>query len=190
VTACDTLIAAARSRCSTGLALGSKGGFNCSLRAALTIGCAAVNASRGIPGKIWTDLSLLARRTFRHLPGQAEAGPRPSHVTESGRSILAVKSGYAAFSRLEENPPETISELRTSEANCAATYFRSWGGMPIKWRGTSCRPFPMVGGPLVRVPRPTVWLATATRRSRQRDSELCLCRARKRNSHQSNLRWL
>jgi len=149
-----------------------------------------VNASRGIPGKIWTDLSLLARRTFRHLPGQAEAGPRPSHVTESGRSILAVKSGYAAFSRLEENPPETISELRTSEANCAATYFRSWGGMPIKWRGTSRRPFPMVGGPLVRVPRPTIWLATATRRSRQRDSELCLCRARKRNSHQSNLRWL
>jgi CRISPR-associated protein Cas1 len=53
---------------------------------------------------------------------------------------LAVKSGYAAFSRLEENPPETISELRTSEANCAATFFRSWGGMPIKWRGTSRRP--------------------------------------------------
>jgi hypothetical protein len=81
VTACDTLIAVARSRCSTGLAVGSKGGFNCSLRAALR--CAAVNASGGIPGKIWTDLSLLARRgpsaTFR---GRLKAGPRPSHVTE------------------------------------------------------------------------------------------------------------
>ena len=27
-------------------------------------------------------------RPFRHLPGQAEAGPRPSHVLERGRSIF------------------------------------------------------------------------------------------------------
>jgi CRISP-associated protein Cas1 len=37
---------------------------------------------------------------------------------------------------------EAISELRAVEANCAATYFRSWVGMPIKWRGTSRRPIP------------------------------------------------
>ena len=53
-----------------------------------------------------------------------------------------MKSAYAALSRLEENPPETISELRALEANCAASYFRSWVGMPIKWRGTSRRPIP------------------------------------------------
>jgi CRISPR-associated protein Cas1 len=51
-----------------------------------------------------------------------------------------MKSAYAALSRLEENPAETIIELRALEANCAASYFRSWVGMPIKWRGTSCRP--------------------------------------------------
>ena len=53
-----------------------------------------------------------------------------------------MKSAYAGLSRLEENPPETISELRALEANCAASYFRSWVGMPIKWRGTSRRPIP------------------------------------------------
>ena len=54
----------------------------------------------------------------------------------------AMKSAYAALSRIEETPPETVSELRSLEANCAASYFRSWGGMPIKWRGISRRPIP------------------------------------------------
>jgi CRISPR-associated protein Cas1 len=54
----------------------------------------------------------------------------------------ALKSAYAALSRLEENPPKNISELHTLEANCAASYFRSWVGTPIKWRGTSRRPIP------------------------------------------------
>ncbi len=44
--------------------------------------------------------------------------------------------------RRRENPLEIISELRALEANCAASYFRSWVGMPIKWRGTSRRPIP------------------------------------------------
>ncbi len=51
-------------------------------------------------------------------------------------------SAYAALTRLEENPPETVSELRTLEANCAAFHFRSWVGIPTKWRGTSRRPIP------------------------------------------------
>jgi CRISP-associated protein Cas1 len=54
-----------------------------------------------------------------------------------------MRSAYAALSRLEENPPANISELRTLEANCAASYFRSWVGMPIKWRGISRRPIPV-----------------------------------------------
>jgi CRISP-associated protein Cas1 len=33
-----------------------------------------------------------------------------------------------------------LLELRALEANCAASYFRSWVGMPIKWRGTSRKP--------------------------------------------------
>jgi CRISPR-associated protein Cas1 len=36
----------------------------------------------------------------------------------------------------------TITELRGSEGSCAASYFRSWVGIPIKWRGTSRRPIP------------------------------------------------
>jgi CRISP-associated protein Cas1 len=63
-------------------------------------------------------------------------------IPRSDKRERAMKSAYGALSRLEENPPETISELRTLEANCAAAYFRSWVGMPIKWRGTSHRPIP------------------------------------------------
>jgi CRISPR-associated protein Cas1 len=63
-------------------------------------------------------------------------------IPRSDKWERAMKSAYAALSRLEENPPENISELRALEANCAASYFRSWVGVPIKWRGTSRRPIP------------------------------------------------
>jgi CRISPR-associated protein Cas1 len=63
-------------------------------------------------------------------------------IPRSAKWERAMKSAYAALSRLEENPPENISELRALEANCAASYFRSWVGIPIKWRGTSRRPIP------------------------------------------------
>jgi CRISPR-associated protein Cas1 len=63
-------------------------------------------------------------------------------VPRSDKWERAMKSAYAALSRLEENRPETVSELRAIEANCAASYFRSWVGMPVKWRGTSRRPIP------------------------------------------------
>jgi CRISP-associated protein Cas1 len=63
-------------------------------------------------------------------------------IPRSDKWERAMKSAYAALSRLEESPPEIISELRALEANCAASYFRSWVGMPIKWRGTSRRADP------------------------------------------------
>jgi len=54
----------------------------------------------------------------------------------------AISTAYAALTKLDEKSPETITELRALEANCAAAYFRSWRGIPIKWRGTSRRPVP------------------------------------------------
>jgi CRISP-associated protein Cas1 len=63
-------------------------------------------------------------------------------IPRSDKWERAMRSAYAALSRLEENPPENISELRALEANCAASYFRSWVGTPIKWRGISRRPIP------------------------------------------------
>ena len=63
-------------------------------------------------------------------------------IARSDKWERAMKSAYAALSRLEENPQEIISELRAVEANCAASYFRSWVGIPIKWRGASRRPIP------------------------------------------------
>jgi CRISPR-associated protein Cas1 len=63
-------------------------------------------------------------------------------IPRSDKWERAMKSAYAALTRLDENPPDIISQLRALEANCAASYFRSWVGMPIKWRGTSRRPIP------------------------------------------------
>ena len=63
-------------------------------------------------------------------------------IRRSDKWERAMKSAYAALSRLDENPPETVTELRGLEANCAGSYFRSWVGIPIKWRGTSRRPIP------------------------------------------------
>jgi CRISP-associated protein Cas1 len=63
-------------------------------------------------------------------------------IPRSEKWERAMKSAYAALTRLDENPPQTISELRALKANCAAAYFRSWVGMSIKWRGTSRKPIP------------------------------------------------
>ena len=63
-------------------------------------------------------------------------------IRRSDKWERAMKSAYSALSRLDENPPEAIFELRALEANCAASYFSSWVGMPIKWRGTTRRPIP------------------------------------------------
>jgi len=54
----------------------------------------------------------------------------------------AMNNAYSALTRLDENPPINVTELRALEANAAAAYFRAWRGIPIKWRGTSRRPIP------------------------------------------------
>jgi CRISP-associated protein Cas1 len=63
-------------------------------------------------------------------------------IPHSERRERAMRMAYAGLSRLDDNSPDSIIELRALEANCAASYFRSWQGMPIKWRGTSRRPVP------------------------------------------------
>src|ERR1700722_9147489 len=63
-------------------------------------------------------------------------------IRRSEKSERAISVAYAALTRLDAGEPNSIVELRALEANCAAAYFRSWQGMPIKWRGTSRRPIP------------------------------------------------
>ena len=63
-------------------------------------------------------------------------------IRRSEKSERAISGAYAALTRLDAGEPNSIVELRVLEANCAAAYFRSWQGMPIKWRGTSRRPIP------------------------------------------------
>jgi CRISPR-associated protein Cas1 len=93
-----------------------------------------------------------------------------------------MKSAYSALTRLDENPPNAIFELRALEANWAASYFRSWVGMPIKWRGTSRRPIPDNWHSIGQRSSP-FHLAGKSQRGApgQCDLELSLCSARKRN---------
>ena len=93
--------------------------------------------TRGNPG-LRNDFcrSLIAKKI------EASIMTLEKSIRRSDKWERAMKSAYFALTRLEENPPETITELRALEANCAASYFRSWVGIPIKWRGTSRRPIP------------------------------------------------
>jgi CRISP-associated protein Cas1 len=109
---------------------------------------------------VWRGASGYSANPFR-VKWQLETRENPEQRNEYCRSVItrkievtiitleksiprsdkwerAMKSAYAALSRLEEHPPETISELRALEAS----YFRSWVGMTIKWRGISRRPIP------------------------------------------------
>ena len=54
----------------------------------------------------------------------------------------AMEAAYSTLTKLDARQPETIMDLRILEANAAATYFRAWKGIPIKWRGTSKRHIP------------------------------------------------
>jgi CRISPR-associated protein Cas1 len=54
----------------------------------------------------------------------------------------AVQRAYADLSRIELNPPKTVDELRTLEANSAATYFRAWREIPLKWQNSARHPIP------------------------------------------------
>jgi CRISP-associated protein Cas1 len=57
-------------------------------------------------------------------------------IIRSDKWERAMKSAYTGLTRLDNGMPETIVELRGLEANCAAAYFRSWGNISIRWRGT------------------------------------------------------
>ena len=63
-------------------------------------------------------------------------------IRRSEKWERAISVAYAALTRLDAGELNSIVELRALEANCAAAYFRSWHGMPIKWCGTSRRPIP------------------------------------------------
>jgi CRISPR-associated protein Cas1 len=63
-------------------------------------------------------------------------------IPRSEKWELAMRVAYSALGRLDNNCPQSPLEIMALEANCAAAYFRSRVGIPIKWRGTSRRPIP------------------------------------------------
>ena len=54
----------------------------------------------------------------------------------------AMQRAYADISRIELDPPKSVDDLRTVEANSAATYFRAWREIPLKWQNSARHPIP------------------------------------------------
>ena len=54
----------------------------------------------------------------------------------------AMETAYAALTRIEQNPPRLVDELRGIEGTTAAAYFRAWGGLLVRWRKRPRRPVP------------------------------------------------
>ena len=54
----------------------------------------------------------------------------------------AMKRAYADLSRIELDPPTSVDDLRTVEANSAAAYFRAWREIPLKWQHSARHPVP------------------------------------------------
>jgi CRISPR-associated endonuclease Cas1 len=54
----------------------------------------------------------------------------------------AMKRAYADLTKLECDPPGDIVSLRALEAGSAATYFRAWRAVPLRWTGTGRKPIP------------------------------------------------
>ena len=64
-------------------------------------------------------------------------------IPRSDKWERAMRSAYAgSVSPRRKSARNTFPNCAHLEANCAASYFRSWVGIPIKWRGTSRRPIP------------------------------------------------
>jgi CRISPR-associated endonuclease Cas1 len=80
--------------------------------------------------------SLIKRKIESSIVTLERAIPR------SGAWERAIKSAYAGVERLDDGQPQSIFELRGLEANCAASYFRSWQSISMRWRGTKRRPIP------------------------------------------------
>ncbi len=54
----------------------------------------------------------------------------------------AMQRAYADLSRIELDPPTSVDDLRTVEANSAAAYFRAWREIPLKWQNSARHPIP------------------------------------------------
>jgi CRISPR/Cas system-associated endonuclease Cas1 len=63
-------------------------------------------------------------------------------IPHTDKREIALEAAYAGLTSLDSKLPQTINEVRGLEANCAAAYFRSSVGIPIKWRKGSRRPIP------------------------------------------------
>ncbi len=54
----------------------------------------------------------------------------------------AMQRAYADLTELELRPPANVEALRTIEANSAASYFRAWREIPLKWQNSGRHPIP------------------------------------------------
>jgi CRISPR-associated endonuclease Cas1 len=74
-------------------------------------------------------------------------------IPNSASRALAIAKCEGSIDYLRRDRARTIDEVRSIEANSAATYFNSWNGLPLSWRSRWKHPVP------------DAWLTIGSRRS-------------------------
>jgi CRISPR-associated protein Cas1 len=65
-----------------------------------------------------------------------------AHIPASELRDMAVAKAHAGMARLERETFTDMNAIFAIEGECALAYFRSWQGLPVRWKGLSRRPIP------------------------------------------------
>lgn len=64
------------------------------------------------------------------------------HIPPSKSRDMALEKANAGIERLGRDRFEDINAIFAIEGECASAYFRSWHGLPVRWKGVARRPVP------------------------------------------------
>jgi len=64
------------------------------------------------------------------------------HIPPSKSRDMALEKANAGIERLNREAFSDINAIFAIEGECASAYFRSWHGLPVRWKGVARRPVP------------------------------------------------
>jgi CRISP-associated protein Cas1 len=65
-----------------------------------------------------------------------------AHIPPSRLRDMAVAKAKAGIERLDRETFTNMNAIFAIEGECASAYFRSWQGLPVRWKGITRRPVP------------------------------------------------
>ena len=64
------------------------------------------------------------------------------HIPPSKSRDMALAKASSGIDRLKRETFEDLNAIFAIEGECASAYFRSWHGIPVRWKGINRRPVP------------------------------------------------